>query len=84
MSYRPDLEAPEADPTELRPGEWTFDEAGRLWGRTPNGHIFHITPALWNISGPRDAPTATPSIRISNSHGELWHGFLTAGEFKPC
>jgi len=84
MSYRPDLEAADADPIDLLPGEWTFDEAGKLWGRSPNGHLFHVSSAIWSITGPRDCPTVAPSIRISNHTGELWHGFLTAGQWQTC
>lgn len=39
----------------------------------------------WQWDGNRDAPTLTPSLHHTATLGGCgWHGFLTAGEFKPC
>lgn len=39
----------------------------------------------WTWDGNRDAPTCTPSILHRSGDGmtECWHGYLTAGEFRP-
>lgn len=35
----------------------------------------------WAWDRDENAPTVTPSIAINNGH---WHGYLTAGVFRPC
>jgi len=37
----------------------------------------------WEWDGNREAPTLTPSILQSGLPCK-WHGYLTAGEFRPC
>lgn len=45
-------------------------------------------PKAWNWDGDEDAPTITPSIRMSYAlEGktiEVWHGFVTAGALREC
>jgi len=36
--------------------------------------------AWWTLSGTDDKPTLSPSILSPN----IWHGYLTNGEFTPC
>lgn len=35
----------------------------------------------WGWDKNEETPTTTPSININSGH---WHGYLTAGVFKPC
>lgn len=42
----------------------------------PDGH------PVWTWDGDRERPTCTPSILRLD--GCKWHGYLTAGEFRPC
>lgn len=37
----------------------------------------------WTWDGNRGAPTCTPSILHDDGRCG-WHGYLTAGEFRPC
>ena len=37
----------------------------------------------WTWNGNREAPTTTPSILHDDGRCG-WHGYLTAGEFRPC
>ena len=37
----------------------------------------------WTWDGNREAPTCTPSILHDDGRCG-WHGYLTAGEFRPC
>lgn len=37
----------------------------------------------WTWDGNREAPTCTPSI-LHDKGRCGWHGYLTAGEFRPC
>lgn len=36
----------------------------------------------WELTGTDDAPTLTPSVNCTGCCG--WHGYLTAGVFRPC
>lgn len=40
-------------------------------------------PHGWTWNGNLEKPTCTPSI-LHNKSKCGWHGYLTAGEFKPC
>lgn len=76
------------DESMLEPGEWLFDAEG-LSARLPNGELWmanHPNGITWNVTGPPEAPTVTPSINCPPSEGRSapWHGFLTAGEWKTC
>ena len=106
MPYRADLdplEYPDCWPA-LKPGEWCFDAAGALVANLPCDTPFatsHPTrPIAWGLSGTKEKPTVTPSIKVSTRTRELpdgtmlpagrgrdvveWHGFLTEGQWRPC
>lgn len=73
------------------PGAYWFDDERRvLQGILPGGHGFSCPyegPGAWNWDGNRESPTLTPSILVNIIWGEeeelieLWHGYLTAGQF---
>lgn len=80
------------NPNDLEIGEWLYWEGG-LWARLPCGHLwnaYNLVPSGWEVMGPPEAPTATPSIYChtppegSRQATNCWHGFLTAGEWKSC
>src|SRR5438270_5163857 len=36
----------------------------------------------WEVTGPKDAPTLSPSVHCTGCCG--WHGYLTDGVFESC
>lgn len=88
MSHRADLEGANTWTGESAPRseDWWWDNLGVLCGMTPNGHFCRFDG--WEVTGPKDAPTTTPSMLITTRRNgldvELWHGFLTAGEWRSC
>lgn len=101
MPYRADLEGRrEWTPDERpQPEDWWWDQDGVLVTMLP-GTAGLARLAGWQVSGPKEAPTVTPSILrwyespCAADGSELpkgqvrkvtvWHGFLTAGQWKPC
>ncbi len=84
---------PNKEPHELEPGEWTFGNVDNtedgLWARLPNGGLCDLR--TWNVSGPKEAPTVTPSIQTlprdavdRDGNPSAWHGYLTDGKFISC
>lgn len=69
-----------------------WDEQGNqrpgatLWHKD---HLYVMTPggladiATWELTGTVPTITARPSIKVSGSEGELWHGYLTDGVLHP-
>lgn len=56
----------------------------RTWmARTPNGHLGNL--AAHDVTEHDDGTiTVSPSILVSNpQEGELYHGYLVAGEWTP-
>lgn len=88
--YRADLDGASSWTGDLapKPGDWFWDNTGTLCVRLPEPGGF-ARLAGWSVSGPKDAPTVTPSIRQSYTREdgtvrEIWHGHLVNGEFRPC
>lgn len=55
----------------------------RTWMvRTPNGHLGDL--GAHDVTENDDGTiTVSPSILVSNNTGELYHGYLVAGEWTP-
>ena len=72
------------DGTTLEPGQYLWDPWRRRWWLcTPNGHLAAIMPGVWTIVQHEDGTiTVTPSIKVSNADGVLWHGFLKRGVWE--
>ena len=67
----------------LAPGEYGKWKDGTWYAETPNGHGACL--ARHNVTEHEDGTiTVSPSILVSNNDGELWHGYLTRGEWKEC
>lgn len=56
----------------------------RTWmARTPNGHMGNL--ANHDVVEHEDGSiTVSPSILVSDSKGELWHGFLERGVWREA
>lgn len=73
-----------------KPGEYGRDARGNWYGMTPNGHLANLR--AHSVTEHEDGTiTVTPSILVSRPSAqcstpdkELWHGFLTKGEWKSC
>lgn len=71
----------------LRPGEWCwliqegYDR--ELHFCTPNDHHGAINDS-WEIIGDDENITVSPSIKVSDNKKELWHGYLTNGQWRDC
>ena len=99
MPYRADLEGRREWAEHERPQaeDWWWDQDGVLIVILPSPAGMARLQG-WTVTGPKEAPTVTPSILqrgIPDGDSwepddgpiavqELWHGFLTAGEFKAC
>ena len=59
-------------------------EDGRSWMvRTPNGHLGNL--GNHEVVEHEDGTiTVSPSILVSDPSGELWHGYLEGGVWRPC
>jgi hypothetical protein len=69
------------------------DGERRIWLRLPCGHACALpinNKRGWAWDGNEDAPTLTPSIMcltptLLKADGKCgWHGYMTAGELRPC
>ena len=58
-------------------------DGDRTWMvRTPNGHLGNL--GTHDVTENEDGTiTVSPSILVSDNTGELYHGFLVAGEWSP-
>ncbi len=90
MAYRSDLEGRNSwvGDSAPKPGDWWWDNTGTLCVRLPEPGGFARLVG-WTVTGPKEAPTVTPSIRQyytreDGSEQERWHGWLTGGEWKSC
>lgn len=76
------------EPWDLETGEFRLIENEKwIWIGCPCGCGDQFSLPLagrgkWDWNENRDRPSVAPSIRRMD--GCKWHGFLTAGEFKPC
>jgi hypothetical protein len=60
--------------------------------RLPCGHVANLPvagPKAWRWDGNEDTPTLTPSIQcmsksVNQQPAPCWHGYITAGELRPC
>lgn len=66
----------------LPPGGYGKDPRdGNWYAVTPNGHMGSL--AHHDVTEHEDGSiTVSPSIRVSDGTGELWHGYLRAGEWR--
>jgi hypothetical protein len=56
-------------------GEWTW------YACTPNGHLGNL--GAHDVTEHDDGTiTVSPSIRVSDGTGELWHGYLERGVWR--
>lgn len=67
----------------LQPGDYVKLH-GKFWGvKTPNGHSGTLRDH--QVTEHDDGTiTVSPSIRISDMSGELWHGWLEKGVWRSC
>jgi hypothetical protein len=58
-------------------------DGGQTWMvRTPNGHLGNL--GNHDVTENEDGTiTVSPSILVSDHTGELYHGYLTNGEWSP-
>lgn len=92
MNHRgivPAVRNDQGDYEDLAPGEFQFtDREAFIYIGCPCGcgDTFglpvRVRPPGWSWNEDRDRPSLAPSIRRTG--GCRWHGFLTAGQFKPC
>ena len=67
----------------LFPGDFIMDSQGHWHGCSPNGHMCNLTNH--RVDEHEDGTiTVSPSIKISVSHNEVWHGFLQHGIWREC
>jgi hypothetical protein len=84
---------PDAQPySGLDDGDWTFKD-GHLYAKLPNGEVWQSVwknrsgeTVEWQVSGPNEAPTVSPSIWANPNSGKPseWHGHLVNGEWREC
>ena len=71
---------------DFRPGDffhWKDDRNDMWMAITPNDH--HCNLKNHTIVEHEDGTiTVSPSIRVSDQNGELWHGFLEKGVWRSC
>lgn len=62
------------------PGD--YGQINGIWHAcTPNGHLANLSGH--SVAEHEDGTiTVSPSIRVSNQEGELWHGFLEHGTWR--
>lgn len=70
------------DPVRYQPGD--YGRYSQTWFCcTPNGHLGNLSGHT--VTEHEDGTiTVAPSILVKDRTGELWHGYLVAGEWKPC
>lgn len=74
------------------PGTFTIrerDGKAILYAALPGDHgaMCPLKPGHsngWEMSGTNEKPTLHPSIKVSDSRGERWHGWLREGRFVSC
>lgn len=65
----------------LDEGEYGQDQRGAWMARPPGNHLGDLSnhDVVEHDDG---TITVSPSILISGSHGELWHGYLERGVWR--
>lgn len=72
----------EHGPGNFLPGDYWQSSIGWIC-ITPNGHMGNLSKH--RVTEHQDSTiTVAPSILVSNSKGELWHGFLERGIWRSC
>jgi len=67
----------------LKPGEYLQLDNGTWIGCSPNGHGCNL--ASHKVVEHEDGSiSVSPSIRIYDSTGDLWHGFLEKGNWRTA
>jgi hypothetical protein len=68
----------------LQPGEYAKHPVNGDWyGCTPNDHLAGL--AKHQVTEHEDCTiTASPSIKVSDHTGEVWHGYLERGVWREC
>lgn len=65
----------------MQPGDYGKHPDGYWYAKTPNGHSANLMAHA--VTEHEDGTiTVSPSIKVSDHTGELWHGFLERGVWR--